>query len=73
MVVNVVSVVQYNGEFLPDIVLLTLRYYDRGDCRRRNWWSFILCIRNRNSSQEPDSETRDINKRQKTRAIKRVQ
>ena len=29
------------------------------DQRPRNWWSFILCIRNRNSSHGPDSETRD--------------
>ena len=29
------------------------------DRRPRNWWSFILCIRNRNDTQELDSETRD--------------
>ena len=29
------------------------------DRRPRNWWSFILCISNRNNTQELDSETRD--------------
>ena len=29
------------------------------DRRPRNWWSFTECIRNRNNSQEPESETRD--------------
>ena len=55
-----------------------------GDRRLRNWWSFILCIRNRNNTQEPYSETREIEeqetesdkqKRQinKTRVTKAVQ
>ena len=31
MAINNVSV-QYNGGFLPDIILLTKRYYHRGTC-----------------------------------------
>ena len=36
------------------------------DRRPRNWWSFILCISNRNNTQEPDSETRDRRTREES-------
>ena len=39
--------------------LWSLRIFLYSDRRPRNWWSFILCISNRNNTQEPDSETRD--------------
>ena len=29
MVINIISVQQYNGEFFPDIILLTQGYYYR--------------------------------------------
>ena len=50
------------------------------DRRPRNWWSFMLCISNRNNTQEPDSEQEtegqeqsQINKSRKTRVTQRVQ
>ena len=40
-------------------VFQNLIYKLQSDRRPRNWWTFILCISNRNNTQEPDSETRD--------------